>query len=60
MKLNDFNTARLFLTRASDAGHVPATLALAEMYDPEKKSPPGITPDAAKAQALYEKAKLSQ
>ncbi len=60
VKLNDFNTARLFLTRASDAGHVPATLALAEMYDPEKKSPPGITPDAAKAKALYEKARLRQ
>jgi TPR repeat protein len=60
MKLNDFSAARLLLTHASDAGHVDATLALAEMYDPEKKALPGITPDAAKAMALYEKAKLRQ
>ena len=56
LKLNDFNTARLLLTRASEEGHADATFALAEMYDPAKKRLPGITPDANIAQALYQKA----
>jgi hypothetical protein len=56
LKLNDFNTARLLLTRASEEGHADATFALAEMYDPAKKRLPGITPDGSLAQALYEKA----
>ena len=61
LKLNDFNTARLLLTRASEEGHADATFALAEMYDPAKKRLPGITPDANIAQALYQKAaKLSR
>ena len=56
LKLNDFNTARLLLTRASEEGHADATFALAEMYDPAKKRLPGITPDGSLAQGLYEKA----
>jgi TPR repeat protein len=56
LNLNDFNTARLLLTRASEEGHADATFALAEMYDPAKKRLPGITPDGSLARALYEKA----